>query len=84
VEDVAFAFRINLVSVPIFLALAIAVALFARHVSGGWMRPWLNIKPVFWLPLLFLLPWIGLPVLVVSLFVHRNAPGAIARRNAAG
>ena len=36
----------------IFLVLAIAIALYARHVSGGWMRPWISIKPVWWFLLL--------------------------------
>ena len=83
-EDVGLAFRINWLSVPIFLALAIAIALYARHVSGGWTQPWLRIKPLWWFLLLFMLPWIGLPVLVVSLFVHRSTPRAIPGRDAAG
>ena len=83
-EDVGVALRINWVSVPIFLALAVAVAVYAGHVSGGWLRPWLGIMPVWWFLLLFLLPWIGLPVLLVSLFVHRRTPGAITGRDAVG
>lgn len=82
--DVGLSFHINWVSVPIFLVLAIAIALYARHVSGGWMRPWLSLKPVWWFLLLFLVPWIGLPLLVVNLFVHRRTPGAITGRDTAG
>lgn len=69
---------------PIFLLLAIAVALYARHVSGGWMRSWISLKPVWWFLLLFLVPWILLPLLVVNLFVHRHTPGAITGRQAVG
>lgn len=81
--DVDFGFRINWVSVPIFLALAIAIALYARRAAGGWTRPWIGIKPVWWFVFLFLLPWIGLPVLAVSLFVHRHTPRAITGHGAA-
>jgi len=52
-------------------------------VSGGWVRPWIGIKPLWWFLLLFLLPWIGLPLLVVNLIVHRQTPGAITGRNPA-
>ena len=74
---------INWVTVPIYLVLAIAIALYARHVSGGWTRPRLYIKPIWWFLPLFFLPWIGLPVLVISLFVNRRTQGAITGRNAA-
>ena len=60
------------------------MALYARQVSGGWTRGWLGLKPVWWFLLLFLLPWVGVPVLVVSLFVHRRTPGAITGRDAVG
>jgi hypothetical protein len=70
-------FRINWFSVPIFLVLAIAVTLYARHVSGGWMRPWISIKPLWWFVLLLLVPPLGLLLLVVNLIVHRHIPGAI-------
>lgn len=83
-EDTGFSIDINWVTVPIFLALAIAIALYARHVSGGWTRPWLSVKPVWWFLLLFFLPWIGLPVLVVSLIVRKRTPGAVTGRKAAG
>jgi hypothetical protein len=73
--------RINGVSVVLFLVLSIAVALYARHVSGGWMRPWIGVKPAWWFFFLFLVPWIGLPLLVVNLIVHRHTPGAITGRN---
>ncbi len=82
--DVGLDFRINWVSLWIFLGLAVAVALYARHVSGGWMRPWLNIKPVWWFLLLFLLPPLGLLLLVVNLVVNRHKPGAITGPDAAG
>ena len=81
--DVDFGFGINWVSVPILLALATAIALYAKHVSGGWMRPWIGIKPVRWFVLLFLLPWIGLPVLAVTLLVHRHTPSAMTGNSAA-
>jgi len=77
-------FYLNWASLPIFLVLALAVALYARHVSGGWTRPWLALKPVWWFVLLFLLPWAGVPVLVVSLFVQRHRPGAVTDRDTAG
>ena len=80
-EDSSVAFRINWVSVPIFLVLAIVIALYAKRVSGGWMRPWIGLKPLWWFLLLFLLPWIGLPVLGVNLILHRNTPGAITGRD---
>lgn len=79
-EDTGFNFYINWVSVPIFLLLAIGIALYARHVSGGWMRPWISLKPVWWFALLFVAPWIGLPLLVGKLIVHRHTPGAITGR----
>ena len=37
-EDTGFSIDINWVTVPIFLVLAIAIALYARHVSGGVQR----------------------------------------------
>ena len=81
--DVEPGFRINWVSVPIFLALATAIALYARQVSGGWTRPRIGIKPVWWFVLLFLLPWIGVPILAVTLFAHRHTPNAITGKAAA-
>lgn len=83
-EDTGFSFHINWVSVPIFLVLAIAITLYARHVSGGWSRPWLSLMPGWWFLLLFLVPWIGLPLLVWNLIVHRHTPEAITGRNAVG
>lgn len=83
VPDLGFSFRVNWISVWIFLALAIAIALYATHVAGGWMRPWLGIKPVWWLLLIFVLPWIGIPLLIVNLVVHRRTPGAIRGRSSA-
>ena len=82
--DTGLSFYINWVSVPILLVLATVVALYARHVSGGWMKPWIGIKPVWWFFLLLLVPWIGLPLLVVNLSLHRRTPGAITGRKAAG
>lgn len=82
--DVELGFRINWVSVPIFLVVAIAIALYARHVSGGWMRPWISIKPLWWFLLLFLVPPLGLLLLVVNLVVHRHIPGAITGQDAPG
>jgi hypothetical protein len=84
VEDTGLSLWINWVSVPIFLALAIAVALYARHVSGRWMRPWIGLKPVWWFVLVLLVPWIGLPLLVVQLILHRQTPGAITGRHTSG
>ncbi|MDF2093705.1 hypothetical protein P0Y31_15240 [Knoellia sp. 3-2P3] len=77
-QHAGLSFHLTWVSVPIFLLLAIAVALYATHVSGGWMRSWISLKPVWW----FLVPWILLPLLVVNLFVHRHTPGAITGRQA--
>ena len=82
-EGTSLSFRINWVSVPIFLVLALAVALYARHVSGGWTRPWIGVKPVWWFLLLFVLPFVGLPLLVANLVVHRRTPGAITGRTSA-
>ena len=79
-----WSFHLNWVGLPVFLVLALVVALYARHVAGGWTRAWLGVKPAWWFVLLFVLPWIGLPVLVVGLFVHRHTPGAITGRDAAG
>ena len=62
---------------------AIAIALYASHVAGGWMRPWLGIKPVWWFLLIFVLPWIGIPLLIANLIVHRRTPGAITGRGSA-
>ena len=84
VEGTGLSLWINWVSVPILLALAIAVALYARHVSSGWMRPWIGLKPVWWFVLVFLVPWIGLPLLVVQLILHRQTPGAITGRHTSG
>ena len=69
---------------PIFLVLAIAIALYARQVSGGWMRPWISIKPLWWLLLLVLVPPLGLLLLVVNLVMHRHIPGAITGQDAPG
>ena len=81
VEGVGFS--INWVMVPFCLVPAIAIALYARHVSGGWIRPWISLKPVWWFFLLFLVPPLGFLLLVVNLFVHRHTPGAITGRQAA-
>ena len=62
----------------------LAIALYARHVSGGGMRPWISIKPVWWFLLLFVVPFVGIPLLTVNLIVHRRTPGAITGRTAAG
>ena len=82
--EVDLGFRINWVSVAIFLVLASAIALYARHVSGGWMRPWLSIKPLWWFLLLFLVPPLGLLLLVANLVVHRHRPEAISGQDAPG
>ena len=82
--DVALGLHVNWVSVAIFLVLASAIALYARHVSGGWMRPWISIKPLWWFVLLFLVPPLGLLLLVVNLVVHRHVPGAITGQDAPG
>jgi hypothetical protein len=82
--DPSLSFHLNWVSVPIFLAMAIAVALYAKYVSGGWMRPWIGIKPLWWFFLLLLVPWIALPLLVVNLILRRHTPGAITGRKAPG
>lgn len=47
VEGMEFGFHINWSSVPV-LVLAIMIALYARHVSGGGTRPWISIKPAWW------------------------------------
>ena len=44
-EDTGFEFQINWVSVPIFLVLVIAITLYAKRVSGGWVSPWIGAKP---------------------------------------
>ncbi|KGN32171.1 hypothetical protein N802_10665 [Knoellia sinensis KCTC 19936] len=80
--DVDVGFFINWGVVPLFLIPALAIAFYAKHVSGGWLLPWINLKPVWWFVLLFVLPWIGYLVLVVNLLVHRNTPGAITGRRA--
>ena len=77
-------FEINWASVLVFLLLATAIALHARHVSGGWMRPWISIKPVWWFLLLFLLPPLGLLLLAANLVVHRHTPGAITGSHPSG
>ena len=82
--DTGLSFHINWLSVPIFLLLALAIALYARHVSGGWTRTWIGLKPVWWFLLPFLLPWIGLPLLAVNLFLHRHTPRAVTGHDAAG
>jgi hypothetical protein len=83
VEGFEVGFFINWVSVAVFLVLATAIAFFAKYVSGGWTRPWLGIKPMWWFVVLFLLPQVGLPLLAVSMFLHRRNPGAITGRRAA-
>ena len=75
-------FSVNWVSVPIFLALATVISLHARRVSGGWRQPWIGTKPVWWFVLIFLLPWVGLPLLIANLILHRGTPGAISGRQA--
>lgn len=73
-EDVGLGLSINWVFVSISLALAIPVGLYAKHVSGGWMRPWIGVRPVWWFVLVFLVPWIGLPLLIAQLILHRRHP----------
>jgi hypothetical protein len=82
IEDVGF--QVNWISVPIFLALAVALALYAKHVSGGWTRPWIGIAPIWWFALIFLVPFVGVPILVVRLIAHRDTPGAITGRSVSG
>ena len=83
-QDVGISFYINWVMVPICLVPAIAIAIYARHVSGGSMQPWISLKPVWWFLLLFLLPPLGFLLLVVNLAVHRHTPGAITGRQPVG
>lgn len=83
-EDVDVRFYINWLSVPLFLIPALAIAAYAAHVSGGLMRPWISVKPVWWFLLLFFVPPLGYVLLVVNLFVHRRTPGAITGRTVAG
>lgn len=78
-----FGFRVNWVSVPIFLVLGIVIALYAKHVFGGWTRPWISIKPVWWFLLVAVVPPLGFILLAVNLYVYRQAPGAITGRSAA-
>jgi hypothetical protein len=68
---------VNWAMVPICLVPAVAVAIYAKHVSGGWTKPWISLKPVWWFLLLFLLPPLGFLLLAVKLFVHRRTQGAI-------
>lgn len=75
---------INWEMVPICLVPAVAIALYAKHVSGGWTRPWMSLKPVWWFLLLFLVPPLGLILLVVNLVVYRRTPEAITGRRATG
>lgn len=82
IEDIGF--HINWISLPIVLALAVALTLYAKHVSGGWTRPWIGIPPRWWFVLIFLVPWVGLPILVVRLIAHRNTPSAITGRSVSG
>lgn len=79
-DEASSGFYINWVSVPFFLVPAVAISLYARHVSGSWMRPWISLKPLWWLLLLFLLPPLGYLLLIVNLVVHRSTPGAITGR----
>jgi hypothetical protein len=51
--------------------------------SGGLMRPWISLKPVWWFLLLFLVPPLGYLLLAVNLFARRGTPGAITGRTAA-
>ena len=82
-EDVGVGFHINWLSVPFFFVPALGIALYAAHVSGGLMRPWISLKPVWWFLLLFLVPPLGYLLLVVNLFAYRRTPGAITGRTAA-
>ena len=70
-------FYVNWAMVPICLVPAVAVAIYAKQVSGGWTKPWISLKPVWWFLLLFLLPPLGFLLLAVNLFVHRRTQGAI-------
>jgi hypothetical protein len=83
-EDVTNSLYINWLSVPFLFVPSMAIALYAAHVSGGFMRPWISLKPVWWFPLLFLAPSLGYLLLAVNMFVHRRTPGAITGRTAAG
>ncbi len=83
-EDVGVSFYINWLSVPFFFVPALAIALYGAHLSGGLMRPWMSLKPVWWFVLLLLLPPLGYLPLAVNLFVHRRTPGATIGRTAAG
>ena len=83
-EDEGLRLYVNWAIVPFCLVPAIAIALYARYVSGGWTRPWISLKPVWWFLILFLLPPLGFLLLVVNLFVHRHTPGAITGRHTAG
>ncbi|GAA4117694.1 hypothetical protein GCM10022415_15860 [Knoellia locipacati] len=78
IEDVGF--QVNWISVPIFFALAGGLALHAKRVSGGWTRPWIGIKPLWWFVLIFFVPFVGVPVLVVRLIANRDTPGVITGR----
>ena len=80
-EVAGVSFNVNWVSVPIFLILATSVALFARHVSGGLRQPWIGINPAWWFVLLFVVPWVGVPLLVARLVIHRGSPETITGRN---
>ncbi len=79
-EIESWGFYVNWVMVPFCLVPAIAIALYAKHVSGSWMQPWISLKPVWWFLLLFLAPPLGFLLLFVNLFVHRHTPGALGHR----
>lgn len=64
--------RVNWISVLIFAVVAIITAYLAQRASGGWSRPWMGLKPLWWFGLIFLVPWIGLPILGVQLLLHRR------------
>lgn len=77
-DGIELDFWFNWAAVPLFLVPALLIGLYGRHVSGGWARPWISLKPVWWFLLLFLVPPLGYLLLVVNLFVYRKVPGAVA------
>lgn len=78
--DTEAGFYVNWSALPILLVFALGVALYARKVSGGWMRPWLGTKPVWWFVLLFLLPPFSYLYLAVALFSHRHTEAITGQR----
>lgn len=82
--DVGVSFHFNWLTVPFFFVPAVVIALYAAHVSGGFMRPWISLRPAWWFLLLLLVPPLGYLLLVVNLCVHRRTPGAITGRTVAG